>query len=356
MKHMMLVALLLSSACVRSGPAQPSPFDNPTTGDTEDTVPSIPVVEVGPTRAINNRDYLLAALDAIDAAQEHIRVAQYLLYDDTPVDALLQHLTDAAERGVLVQVLADEEGSETEEILSDLANQNIETQLDTKNTTLHNKLIVADNVVVVGSHNLTDAAMDRNHEGSVLVNDAEVATWYASWFDAMWVDPTPDPVTDPWTRTDLVPIADRMITEALLSCIEQATEDIEVLIYAIAYDANYPGSDVDRLLTALEDAHDSGVEVRVVVDGSFWIIDNHVNDAAIARLDDAGIQLWRTPASVTNHAKVLRCDDTVIISDANWSYSGLELMHGTSLQATTNDLSAAYRSWIKTIREDADVL
>jgi hypothetical protein len=73
-------------------------------------------------------------------------------------------------------------------------------------------------------------------------------------------------------------------------------------------------------------------------------------------LDDAGISLWRTPASVTSHAKVLRCDDTVIISDANWSYSGLELMHGTSLQATTNDLSAAYRSWMQTIRDDADVL
>ena len=356
MKHMLLVALLLSPACVRTSPAQPQPFDNPTTTETDQTVPSIPVVEAGPTRAINNRDYLLAALDAIDAAQDHIRVAQYLLYDDTPVDALLQHLTDAAERGVLVQVLADEEGSETEAILTDLANQNIQTQLDTKNTTLHNKLIVADDVVVVGSHNLTDAAMDRNHEGSVLVNDPEVAGWYASWFDAMWIDPTPDPEPEPWTRTDLVPIADRMITQALLSCIEQATEDIELLMYAIAYDADYPDSDVDRLLTALEDAHESGIEVQVVVDGSFWILDNHVNDAAIERLDDAGISLWRTPASVTSHAKVLRCDDTVIISDANWSYSGLELMHGTSLQATTNDLSAAYRSWMQTIRDDADVL
>ena len=315
---------------------------------------SAPEAEVGPTRAINDRDYLLAALDAIDAAEDRIRVAQYLLFDDVPVDALLEHLADAAERGVRVQFLADEEGPETEAILDTLSEQGIETQLDTKNTTLHNKLMVADDAVLVGSHNLTDAAMDRNNEGSVLVNDAEVAAWYAAWFDAMWLDPTPDPEPPVWTRTDLVPLADRMITGALLDCIGQATEDITLVMYAISYNESYPGSDVDLLLSALEEAHASGLEVEVIVDGSFWILDNHINDDAIERLDDAGVPVWRTPASVTNHAKVLRCDDTVVVSDANWSYSGLEQIHGTSLMATTNDLSAAYRSWSLQILEDAD--
>ena len=354
MKDALLLPLLLT-ACIRSGPAANHPFNDPAT-DEPVPVTSAPQVEVGPTRAINDRDYLLAALDAIDASEDRIRVAQYLLFDDSPVDSLLEHLTDAADRGVHIQVLADEEGSETEAVLSALTEHDIETQIDTKNTTLHNKLVVADDVVLVGSHNLTDAAMERNNEGSVLVNDAEVAAWYAAWFDAMWIDPTPDPQTQSWTRTDVVPLADRMITTALLDCIDQATEDIELLMYAIAYNDAYPGSDVDLLLGALEKAHARGIEVHVIVDGSFWIIDNQINNDAIARLDASGIPVWRTPASVTNHAKVLRCDDTVVVSDANWSYSGLELMHGTSLKSTTYDLSAAYRSWMLEIREEADVL
>jgi len=350
-----LIPLLLLTACVRAVPP-PVKHDFNYETEPEESTFTVPSVEAGPTRAVNNRDFLLAALDAVDAAEDRIRVAQYVIYDDVPVDALLDHLVEAVERGVRVQVLADEEGGQTQSALDAMAAGGVETQVDSLNVTTHNKLIIADDAVVLGSHNFTDAAMDRNNEGSILVNDAEVSAWYGAWYDSMWEDPRPDPQVPDWSRTDFVPLADRMVTDALISCMNSASEDIELVMYAIAWDDNYPGSDVDRVLTTLEAAHDRGVEIRVVVDGSFWVFDNGINDAAIARLDDAGIPIWRTDASVVTHAKVLRCDDTVVISDANWSYSGLEQMHGTSLVATTNELSGAYRAWMGFIFDDADEL
>jgi len=303
---------------------------------------------------VNDRDFLPAALAAIDAATERVKVAQYLLYDDASVDALVQAIGFAAGRGLSVQVLADETGGDTQQVLDELALYGVQTQLDSPDSTLHNKLIIADDVVLVGSHNFTWSALELNHEASVLVADAEVADWYASWFDTLWAEVEATPQLDPLDREDLVPLADRAVTEALLTCIGSAVSQVDVVMYAVAWNDNYPGSEVDQVLTALESAHDRGLTVNLVFDGSSWIVDNQINDAAVSRLTDAGLTVLRTPSSRTTHAKVLKCDDTVIVSDANWSYSGLVLAHGTSIQATASSgLPEAYAAWMERVRDEA---
>lgn len=329
-----------------SGPGVPSaPGDPVDAGEAPDP---------GQTRAVNDADFLDAAVIVIDAASTRIRVAEYVLYDDGQVAKLTDALIEAVDRGVTVQVLADETGDETESVLHALALGGVDTQLDDPNVTLHNKLIIADDVVLVGSHNFTGSALRYNHEGSMLVNDAEVASWYATWYDAVWSDW--EPVLPDWSRTDLVPVADRMITDTLLACIDEASLEVDVLMYAIAWNELYPDSDVGRLLTALEIAHRRGVTVRVVVDGSDWIVDNAINDEAIARLRLAAIPVWRTPSVRTTHAKVLRCDDSVVVGDTNWSYSGLELVHGTSLVVRQDEIVADYVGWMDGIRASATAL
>ncbi len=356
---LLALALVVLPSCVRTAPETSLatlPNDPTPTKPTATQTTTPHPVDVGPSRAVNDRDFLPAALLAIQAAQERIRVAEYLLYDDGPIREIAISLADAEARGVRVQVLVDEAGNETQLVVNDLAAAGIETQFDSRQVTLHNKLIVADDVALVGSHNFTRSALEDNHEGTLLVNDAEVAGWYAHWYDAVWDNPASTPEATPWSRTDFVPLADRMITEALIDCMDRAVTEIDVLMYAVAWNEDYPGSDVDVVLTALESAHARGVQVTVVLDQSDWITDNAINEAAIARLSAGGIAIWNAPDQITTHAKVLRCDDTVVVSDANWSYSGLELMHGTSIQATNADLSAAYESWIADIRDTATPL
>lgn len=309
----------------------------------------------GATRPVNDGDYLDAAVAALGAASRRVRVAEYLLYDDPGTDALLDAIGDAAARGATVQVLADEEGSETAGVLASLAVRGVEASLDHRDVTLHNKLIVADDVVLVGSHNVTPSALHANREGSMLLRDPEVAAWYAAWFDAVWAAPQAVPTMPAWTRTDLVPLADRQVTDALIACLDGATDEVDLVMYAMAWDDAYPGSEVDRVMGALEAAHARGVTTRVVLDRSGWISKNGINDAAVARLRAAGLEVWRSDPSVTTHAKVLRCDDAVIVGDANWSYTGLALVHGTSVRVADPTVAAAYAAWVGAIQAAGSV-
>ena len=193
---------------------------------------------------------LPAALLAIDAATDHVRVAQYVMYRDTRVDPLYDALASAASRGVQVQVLADETGSDTEDVLRALERRGVEGKLDSPRITLHAKLIIADDTVVMGSHNFTGPALVDNAEASLLVADADAAAALATWFDALWAEPDSAP-TLPASDAALVPIADPDLTDALTACIDTAQSAVDVQMYAIAWDARYPGSDVDEVLSAL---------------------------------------------------------------------------------------------------------
>ena len=46
-------------------------------------------------------------------------------------------------------------------------------------------------------------------------------------------------------------------------------------------------------------------------------------------------------------------ETNVYVSDANWSYSGLALYHGTSVAVTSVPIAAAYRDWVDDLWEDA---
>ena len=343
-----LGTLVLCLACAPRTAPETSGWAKP--AHSTSSQPTGPLPDVGPTRAVNDRDYLPAALAAIGAATERVRVAEFLLYRDWPVSQLIDALEDAASRGVRVQVLADETGEQTQTVLDGLGAWGVEGRLDSRDVTLHAKLIVADDVVLLGSHNFTDAALDDNHEASILVADAQVAGWYGSWFDALWEAPDALPALDPLDRTDFAAVSDRQITPVLVDCIEQATDRVDVVVYAVAWNDAYPGSEVDQVLTALEEAHDRGVQVTPMFDASSWIESNGVNDAAVSRLQSAGIDVLRTPAHPTTHAKLTRCDDRVIVSDANWSYSGLWLMRGVSMVVADPTLVDQYDAWIESIR------
>ncbi|MEZ4317402.1 MAG: phospholipase D-like domain-containing protein [Myxococcota bacterium] len=351
LSFLLLVACSRGPAALDTGPEVPPVLPEPIP-PTEPAPPWVPP-EVGPTRLVCDRDYLPAAILAVQAASERIRVAEFLVYEGSGVNDLLTALEAAAERGVEVRFLADEEGDGTEAAFGRLASAGIDTRFDGPARTLHNKLVVADDVAVVGSHNLTSSALNTNHEGSVLVADAEVAGWYAAWFDAVWDAPDLDPELAPLDRADLLPVADRGVNGALLNCLDDATSAVDVVMYAVSWNAAYPGSEVDQVLTALEAAAERGVAVRVVLDGSAWVVDNGINSAALDRLELAGIPVWTAPSATTTHAKVLRCDDTVIVSDANWSYSGLALMHGTSLVVRDPTVVADTVVWMDGIRAES---
>jgi phosphatidylserine/phosphatidylglycerophosphate/cardiolipin synthase-like enzyme len=315
--------------------------------------PDDPLVPVDPStvQMANDRDFLVAAREAIDAATDRVHVIEYVIYDSGPVHDLLQAMVDAADRGVEVKVLADEESGDTEQALAFLADGGVDVSLDSPDTTTHNKLIVADDVTLVGSHNFSTSALSYNHEASLRVESPAVTAYYEAYFQALWEDPQPEPVLDPPGTDPVVPLVDREIAGALAACVANATDRVRVVMYAISYRDDYPDSEVNLLVEDLVASHGRQVDVAVVLDRSDWIDDNGINDRAAEVLLAGGVPLHSAPSSQTTHAKVLVCDDTVIVGDANWSYSAFDLYHGTSLQVTDAGLADGYVQWFDELWE-----
>lgn len=311
------------------------------------TRPDDPLSPVDPdaVQLVNDRDFAVAAREAIDTATERVHVIEYVIYDSGAVHDLLQVMVDAAGRGVEVKVLADETADDTEQALAFLEAGGVDVSFDSPDTTTHNKLIVADDVTLVGSHNFSHSALSYNNEASVRVDSPQVTAFYEAYFQALWEDPQPEPALDDPGTDPVVPIQDREIAGRLDACIAGAQERIRVVMYAISYRDDYPDSDVNLLVEDLVAAHERGVDVAVVLDRSNWIDDNGINDRAAEVLGDGGVPLRSTPSSETTHAKVLVCDDTVIVGDANWSYSAFDLYHGTSLQVTGGQRADEYVAW-----------
>ncbi|MCB9671955.1 MAG: phosphatidylserine/phosphatidylglycerophosphate/cardiolipin synthase family protein [Alphaproteobacteria bacterium] len=344
-----MLTVLLACTPAPPGATLPTPAPAPTVVPVPVPEP-LPTPEVPATRAVHDGAFVDALVADIDAAEARVYVSAYVIYRGTLVDGVLDALGDAAERGVDVRVLADEEGDDTAGALAALAARGVQVANDGAGRVLHSKLVVVDDVAFVGSHNLTSSALGANHEGGVRLADPDLADWYAAWHTAVAADAASDPDLPSPGDPMHEPLADTAVLPAIEACVDGATEAVDLVLYAMAWDDAYPGSEVDRAMASLERAHARGVEVRVVLDRSDWIVHNAINDAAVARLRAVGVPVWRADPGITTHAKVLRCDDRVLVSDANWSYSGLALMHGTSVLTADPHVLQGTLTWMDAIR------
>ena len=298
-----------------------------------------------PYAAANSRDYLPRALEMMAGATSHIHVVEFEIYEGPSVSALLSAMVEAHNRGVDVKLLADEEVGGTPPVVTDLKSHGVDAKLDSPDTTTHNKLIIADDAVLVGSTNWSDSSIDYNNEGDLYVTDTEIVAWYEAYFQALWADSSVQP-TIPWEGTGAAtPWSNPRTREGLLTCLDNATSEIAVVMYAMMYYAGEADSVPTQLVEALVDARARGVAVKVLLDRSDWIRQNHINDQAAFYLESQGIDLRFTPHDEITHAKVVTCDQRVFLGDANWSTSGLMYYQGTSIEVDDPDLAVAYRSW-----------
>ncbi len=348
-RSLALIALLMGVlGCARALPSKPSRGldlgQGPADSGGEEATPggaAGPALWIGPALQP-------ALLAAIQGAEQRVWTAQYTLWRGALTEPVYAALAAAAERGVEVRVLADEEAEDTPGVLEALRAAGAEVTLDSPAVTTHHKLWIIDQQLITGSHNLSDSALSRNEELSAGTADPGALAAAEARFGALWRDPALRPeataTVDPTLPVQF--FADDEALGALLSCIEAAEQRVRVGIYAVAWDERYPGSAVDLLLGALEAAVGRGVDVAVLLDDSAWVRDNHINDAAFARLRAAGVPVRRADRSELVHGKALACDGQALVSDANWSYSGLELYHGASLSLRDAGAAAEVAGWV----------
>jgi phosphatidylserine/phosphatidylglycerophosphate/cardiolipin synthase-like enzyme len=136
---------------------------------------------------LTNKDYFPALIKAIDDAQEEIFMSIFSfkvgVHKNSYPDQVLLHLSQAAQRGVKVKVILENTGNRDQKLdeqnhrtKKNLEEKGVKVYLDSPKRTTHTKLIVIDQkIVLLGSHNLTSAALKYNNEVSVLLENPALA-------------------------------------------------------------------------------------------------------------------------------------------------------------------------------------
>ncbi len=125
-------------------------------------------------------------LDFIEGARGSIDIEIYVFSSRDVVDALQR----AKDRGVDVRIIIEEDvmGGENGEIFRELDSKGFRIRYASKAYKLtHSKFIIVDRTaVLVGSHNLSNSALFKNREASVIIRDAAVSGQFEEAFERDW--------------------------------------------------------------------------------------------------------------------------------------------------------------------------
>jgi phosphatidylserine/phosphatidylglycerophosphate/cardiolipin synthase-like enzyme len=136
---------------------------------------------------LTNQQYFPALLKTVDEAKSEIIMSFFLfkagVRKSSYPDRLLAQLAEAVKRGVKVVVILENSGGHDRTLDAEnrltkelLEKNGVEVYLDSPRKTTHTKVVVIDQrFILLGSHNLTQAALKHNNEISVLLTNPDLA-------------------------------------------------------------------------------------------------------------------------------------------------------------------------------------
>jgi len=246
---------------------------------------------------IPDRGYFDTVQKLIASAESSIEVEMYLAYSNNPqVKELLDEIIEAKERGVEVDILLDDKKEENKISLEYLRDKGVVAKLDDPETKLHAKsILIDDKKLVIGSSNWTKSAFSKNNESNVLVDLEE--------------------------DKDKIQILKLDYADTLLKAIDNAQEEIDIIIYSFQFDYNEKSKNYE-LMKALLKAHDRDVAIRIVLDS--WKGGQSANEPAYEILDQAGIEVYYDLDTIASHNKLVVIDNKItLLGSANWTETGL---------------------------------
>ena len=126
-------------------------------------------------------------INVIDSANRTIDIEVYLLTSK----GVISSLERAKERGVRVRIILEKRviGGANQNAFDTLKAHNISVRWASNVFTLtHSKIIVVDGkIIIVGSHNLSYSALNKNREISLLVLDENIANKLDAIFEEDWL-------------------------------------------------------------------------------------------------------------------------------------------------------------------------
>jgi phosphatidylserine/phosphatidylglycerophosphate/cardiolipin synthase-like enzyme len=142
--------------------------------------------------------YFPAIIDLIRNAKRSIDVLQYTWSwrqweRNNCITQITTEVMRAKQRGVTVRVVFNIESQNhaithaNQRTLKKIGSVGVESKTTRTTPTLHAKLIIVDNeLVLLGSHNLSGRSLLSNYETSVIIRSVEVAKIYKDYFNIIW--------------------------------------------------------------------------------------------------------------------------------------------------------------------------
>lgn len=143
--------------------------------------------EIIKNELILNSDYTDRLLELIDQAKEDICVMMFdwrWYRNDFSCDVSLinQSLVRAKRRGVSIRLLLN-----SDLVQNELSTVGFQVKHWKADKLMHAKLFIIDKAFLIcGSHNLTENALSRNIEVSLLTNDGEQIKKARDYFESLW--------------------------------------------------------------------------------------------------------------------------------------------------------------------------
>ncbi|ABR54335.1 phospholipase D/Transphosphatidylase [Methanococcus vannielii SB] len=134
---------------------------------------------------LNDEKYYYYILNKIKSAKREINIIMFSIYKSEKTAELINELIEARNRGVMVRVILEEDVGSNILAQSRLSSKKVLVKFhDSKKT--HNKFIIIDDTVIVGSHNWTDKALFQNKESSIALINKVVLEEEKRYFELLW--------------------------------------------------------------------------------------------------------------------------------------------------------------------------
>ena len=148
---------------------------------------------------------------------------------------------------------------------------------------------------------------------------------------------------------DVEIITNRDYFPSVYKLLEDAQKSIYIFMFEARIYPDYPNDVNEKLLNALINAHERGVDVKIILDASSWNRGNTLKNKQFAdALKEKGVDVYYDPLDVTSHPKLLIVDHRfTVVGSTNWSYYALEKNNEASVLIDSEPVAKGFEEYFR---------